>query len=63
MDSALVWVMVFFCANPGLCDPNSNTLGKTYETEDACQRAGLKTLWDAPKGMQGKVVVCIKGVR
>jgi hypothetical protein len=63
MASAAVWVMVFFCANAGLCDPNGNTLGKTYDTEDECQRAGLKTLWDAPKGMQGKVVVCVKGVR
>ena len=60
---AAVWVLVFFCANVAQCDPNGNTLSKTYETEDRCQREGLKTLWDAPKGMQGKVVVCIKGVR
>jgi hypothetical protein len=60
---AEVWIAIFFCASATLCDSNSNTLGKTYETEDACQRAGLKVLWDAPRGMQGKVVVCIKGVR
>ena len=61
---AEVWILIFFCASVSLCEPNSNTLGsKTYATEDECQRAGLKILWDAPKGMQGKVVVCIKGVR
>jgi hypothetical protein len=60
---AEVWVLVFFCSSVVLCDPAGNTLGKTYDTEDHCQRAGLKTLWDAPKGMQGKVVVCVKGVR
>ena len=61
---AEVWIVVFFCISVSLCDPSGNVLGKTtYETEDQCQRAGLKTLWDAPRGMQGKVVVCLKGVR
>ena len=60
---AEVWIAVFFCTSASLCDPSGNTMGKTYDTEDACQRAGLKILWDAPRGMQGKVVVCIKGVK
>jgi len=60
---AEVWIAVFFCSSVSLCDPSGNTMGKTYGTENECQRAGLKTLWDAPRGMQGKVVVCIKGVR
>ena len=57
------WVLLFFCVSLTLCDPSGNTLGKTYGTEDDCQKAGLKTLRDAPKGMQGKMVVCLKGVR
>jgi hypothetical protein len=61
---AEVWILIFFCTSVALCEPNGNTLGgKTFNTEDECQRAGLKTLWDAPRGMQGKVVVCVKGVR
>jgi hypothetical protein len=60
---AEVWIAVFFCVSVTLCDLNGNTLGKTYGTEDECQRGGLKMLWDAPRGMQGKVVVCLKGVR
>jgi len=63
MASAEVWIAVFFCMSASLCDPNGNTMGKTYGTEDECQRAGLKILWDAPRGMQGKMVVCLKGVR
>lgn len=63
MAMAEVWIAVFFCISVSLCDPNGNAIGKTYETEDRCQRDSLKTLWDAPKGMQGKVVVCVKGVR
>ena len=60
---AEVWVLVFFCASITLCDPKDNTLSKNYTSEDGCQKAGLKTLRDAPQGMQGKVVVCLKGVR
>jgi hypothetical protein len=60
---AEVWVLVFFCVSISLCDPAKNTMGKTFGTEDECQRAGLKTLRDAPQGMQGKVVMCPKGVR
>jgi hypothetical protein len=64
---AEVWIVVFFCAEVALCDLNSNTMKKLdpneVHSEDECQRAGLKTLWDAPRGMQGKVVVCLKGVR
>lgn len=58
-----LWILIYFCTAVSMCDPSGNTLGKTYSTESDCQKAGLKTLQDAPKGMQGKVVVCLKGIR
>jgi hypothetical protein len=60
-------VALTIIAEVALCDPNGNTIKRLdpneVHSEDECQRAGLKTLWDAPRGMQGKVVVCLKGVR
>ena len=58
-----MWILMFMCASISQCNPNSNNMASLpYHTEEQCQQAGLNTLRNAPKGMQGKVVVCIKAV-
>jgi hypothetical protein len=56
------WTLVFLCIAPTLCDPTASTLRQSFETEQECQQAGLGILANAPQGMQGRTIVCLKGI-
>lgn len=59
-----IWVLIIYCISLTLCNPNNNMqYYKTFESKRQCQEYGLEILHNDGFGMEGRMVVCVEGVR